>query len=79
MASLDNSHVLMQSLFPRISNIFYLDNIVQCFFLFIIISSHLMQNDDEDIVYMYTGYTHKLMMCFISHPTSRDKVRGLLH
>jgi hypothetical protein len=34
-----------------------------------------MQNDDEDIVYMYTGYTHKLMMCFISHPTSRDKVR----
>ncbi|BAF08143.1 Os02g0202300, partial [Oryza sativa Japonica Group] len=31
------------------------------------------KNDDEDIVYMYTGYMHKLMMCFLSHPTSRDK------
>jgi nuclear pore complex protein Nup205 len=49
------------------------------FLTWIIISSRLMQNDDEDIVYMYTGYTHKLMMCFISHPTSRDKVRGILH
>ncbi|KAG2649322.1 hypothetical protein PVAP13_1NG109800 [Panicum virgatum] len=35
------------------------------------------QNDDEDIVYMYTGYTHKLMMCFISHPTSRDKIKEI--
>jgi hypothetical protein len=34
-----------------------------------------VQNDDDDIVYMYTGYVHKLMMCFLSHPTSRDKVR----
>ncbi|CAD6251488.1 unnamed protein product [Miscanthus lutarioriparius] len=34
-------------------------------------------NDDEDIVYMYTGYTHKLMMCFISHPTSRDKIKEI--
>ncbi|KAK3156306.1 hypothetical protein QOZ80_2AG0105440 [Eleusine coracana subsp. coracana] len=33
------------------------------------------QNDDEDVVYMYTGYTHKLMMCFLSHPTSRDKIK----
>ncbi|TVU02504.1 hypothetical protein EJB05_51989 [Eragrostis curvula] len=35
------------------------------------------QNDDEDIVYMYTGYTHKLMMCFLSHPTSRDKIKEM--
>nr|CAB3449258.1 unnamed protein product [Digitaria exilis] len=47
------------------------------FFFFILISCHLMQNDDDDIVYMYTGYTHKLMMCFISHPTSRDKIKEI--
>ncbi|KAL6604475.1 hypothetical protein ACP70R_042902 [Stipagrostis hirtigluma subsp. patula] len=35
------------------------------------------QNDDEDIVYMYTAYTHKLMMCFLSHPTSRDKIKEI--
>jgi hypothetical protein len=46
-----------------------------CGFLGITVSSHFMQNDDDDIVYMYTGYAHKLMMCFLSHPTCRDKVR----
>uniref|UniRef100_A0A0D9VDH3 Nuclear pore complex protein NUP205 n=1 Tax=Leersia perrieri TaxID=77586 RepID=A0A0D9VDH3_9ORYZ len=35
------------------------------------------KNDDEDIVYMYTGYMHKLMMCFLSHPTSRDKIKEM--
>uniref|UniRef100_I1NYC7 Nuclear pore complex protein NUP205 n=1 Tax=Oryza glaberrima TaxID=4538 RepID=I1NYC7_ORYGL len=35
------------------------------------------KNDDEDIVYMYTGYMHKLMMCFLSHPTSRDKIKEI--
>ncbi|XP_037446873.1 nuclear pore complex protein NUP205-like [Triticum dicoccoides] len=35
------------------------------------------QNDDDDIVYMYTGYAHKLMMCFLSHPTSRDKIKEI--
>ncbi|VAI45227.1 unnamed protein product [Triticum turgidum subsp. durum] len=34
-------------------------------------------NDDDDIVYMYTGYAHKLMMCFLSHPTSRDKIKEI--
>lgn len=35
------------------------------------------QNDDDDIVYMYTGYAHKLMMCFLSHPTCRDKIKEI--
>uniref|UniRef100_A0A0E0JX12 Nuclear pore complex protein NUP205 n=1 Tax=Oryza punctata TaxID=4537 RepID=A0A0E0JX12_ORYPU len=35
------------------------------------------KNDDEDIIYMYTGYMHKLMMCFLSHPTSRDKIKEI--
>ncbi|KAJ8753188.1 hypothetical protein K2173_017774 [Erythroxylum novogranatense] len=33
------------------------------------------QNDDEDIVYMYNAYMHKLMTCFLSHPLARDKVK----
>ncbi|XP_020571514.1 nuclear pore complex protein NUP205-like [Phalaenopsis equestris] len=32
------------------------------------------QNEDEDIVYVYDGYMHKLMMCFLSHPFTRAKI-----
>lgn len=34
-----------------------------------------LQNDDEDMLYMYNAYMHKMMMCFLSHPRARDKVR----
>ncbi|GMN58167.1 hypothetical protein TIFTF001_027267 [Ficus carica] len=33
------------------------------------------QNDDEDMVYMYNAYLHKLITCFLSHPLARDKVK----
>ncbi|KAK4852857.1 hypothetical protein QYF36_000212 [Acer negundo] len=33
------------------------------------------QNDDEDIVYMYNAYLHKLITCFLSHHLARDKVK----
>lgn len=33
-----------------------------------------VQNDDEDIIYVYNAYLHKLMTCFLSHPLARDKV-----
>ncbi|CAI0542934.1 unnamed protein product [Linum tenue] len=33
------------------------------------------QNDDEDVVYMYNAYLHKLITCFLSHPLARDKVK----
>ncbi|XVE54418.1 hypothetical protein DITRI_Ditri03aG0079600 [Diplodiscus trichospermus] len=33
------------------------------------------QNDDEDMVYMYNAYLHKLITCFLSHPVARDKVK----
>ncbi|CAK9182161.1 unnamed protein product [Ilex paraguariensis] len=33
------------------------------------------QNDDEDIIYMYNAYLHKLITCFLSHPVVRDKVK----
>lgn len=38
------------------------------------ISYYVMQNEDEDMSYMYNGYLHKLMMCFLSHPITKDKV-----
>ncbi|KAM2407196.1 hypothetical protein ACFX1X_026411 [Malus domestica] len=33
------------------------------------------QNDDEDMIYMYNAYLHKLITCFLSHPLARDKVK----
>ncbi|XP_057969128.1 nuclear pore complex protein NUP205 isoform X2 [Malania oleifera] len=35
------------------------------------------QNDDEDMIYMYNAYLHKLITCFLSHPTARDKVKEM--
>ncbi|KAL1816058.1 hypothetical protein ACET3Z_018632 [Daucus carota] len=35
------------------------------------------QNDDEDMVYMYNAYLHKLISCFLSHPLARDKVKEI--
>lgn len=34
----------------------------------------LVQNDDEDMIYMYDAYLHKLITCFLSHPLALDKV-----
>ncbi|XP_073116730.1 nuclear pore complex protein NUP205 isoform X3 [Elaeis guineensis] len=47
------------------------------FFLARVLQAAAYQNDDEDMVYMYNGYMHKLMMCFLSHPLSRDKVKEM--
>ncbi|KAH9604810.1 hypothetical protein KSS87_018680 [Heliosperma pusillum] len=33
------------------------------------------QNDDEDIIYMYNAYLHKLITIFLSEPFARDKVK----
>ncbi|KAJ7956691.1 Nuclear pore complex protein [Quillaja saponaria] len=33
------------------------------------------QNDDEDMIYMYNAYLHKLITCFLSHPLARDKIK----
>ncbi|KAK8962834.1 hypothetical protein KSP40_PGU009570 [Platanthera guangdongensis] len=35
------------------------------------------QNEDEDIVYIYDGYMHKLIMCFLSHPFTKAKVKDM--
>ncbi|CAK7343274.1 unnamed protein product [Dovyalis caffra] len=33
------------------------------------------QNDDEDMIYMYNAYLHKLTTCLLSHQLVRDKVK----
>ncbi|PON88993.1 Nucleoporin [Trema orientale] len=40
-----------------------------------VLRSAAYQNDDEDMIYMYNAYLHKLMTCFLSHPLARDKVK----
>ncbi|XP_020088373.1 nuclear pore complex protein NUP205 isoform X2 [Ananas comosus] len=52
------------------------NNVFQ-FLLGNVIKTAAYQNDDEDMVYMYNGYLHKLMMCFVSHPLTREKVKEM--
>ncbi|KAH1131571.1 hypothetical protein J1N35_002949 [Gossypium stocksii] len=40
-----------------------------------VLRSAAYQNDDEDMVYMYNAYLHKLITCFLTHPVARDKVK----
>ncbi|KAJ4808768.1 nuclear pore complex protein (DUF3414) [Rhynchospora pubera] len=47
------------------------------FLLAKVITSAAYKNDDEDMTYMYSGYLHKMMMCFVSNPISRDKVKEM--
>ncbi|KAG9451145.1 hypothetical protein H6P81_011110 [Aristolochia fimbriata] len=42
-----------------------------------VLRSAAYQNDDGDMIYMYDAYMHKLMMCFLSHPIARDKVKEM--
>ncbi|KAJ6331317.1 hypothetical protein OIU76_009822 [Salix suchowensis] len=45
---------------------FLLDNILR---------TAAYQNDDEDMIYMYNAYMHKLTACLLSHQLVRDKVK----
>ena len=38
-----------------------------------------LQNDDEDMVFMYRAYLHKLITSLLSQPVGRDKVFGLFY
>ncbi|PIA65680.1 hypothetical protein AQUCO_00100883v1 [Aquilegia coerulea] len=42
-----------------------------------VLSTAAYQNDDEDMIYMYNAYLHKLLTCFLSHPLARDKVKEM--
>ncbi|KAH6806656.1 nuclear pore complex protein, partial [Perilla frutescens var. frutescens] len=63
----------MKSIFSCLEVIFA-NNVFQ-FWLDKILRSAAYQNDDEDMVYVYNAYLHKLMTCFLSHPLARDKVK----
>ncbi|GFP89371.1 nuclear pore complex protein nup205 [Phtheirospermum japonicum] len=54
--------------------VIFANNVFQ-FCLDTILRSAAYQNDDEDMMYMYNAYLHKLMTCFLSHPLARDKVK----
>nr|XP_043623465.1 nuclear pore complex protein NUP205 isoform X2 [Erigeron canadensis] len=45
------------------------------FFLNSVLRTPSYQNDDEDMIYMYNAYLHKLITSFLSHPLARDKVK----
>ncbi|KAH9317382.1 hypothetical protein KI387_019151, partial [Taxus chinensis] len=47
------------------------------FLLTRILRTAAFQNDDEDSVYMYNAYLHKLLTSFLSHPIGRDKAKEL--
>ncbi|KAJ0987901.1 hypothetical protein J5N97_006257 [Dioscorea zingiberensis] len=53
-----------------------MNNVFQ-FLLSRILRTAAYQNEDEDMSYMYNGYLHKLMMCFLSHPLTKDKVKEM--
>ncbi|GAA0150858.1 hypothetical protein LIER_09706 [Lithospermum erythrorhizon] len=52
----------------------FANNVFQ-FFLDKVLRTTAYQNDDEDIVYVYNAYLHKLISCFLSDPLARDKVK----
>lgn len=54
--------------------VIFSDNVFQ-FFLDKVLHTAAYQNDDEDMVYMYNAYLHKLISIFLSEPLARDKVK----
>ncbi|KAL3535856.1 hypothetical protein ACH5RR_004317 [Cinchona calisaya] len=55
-------------------DIVFSNNVFQ-FWLDKILQTAAFQNDDEDMIYMYDAYLHKMVTCFLSHPLARDKVK----
>ncbi|CAI9100148.1 OLC1v1037088C1 [Oldenlandia corymbosa var. corymbosa] len=45
------------------------------FWLDKVLRTAAFQNDDEDMIYMYDAYLHKMVTCFLSHPLAREKVK----
>lgn len=42
-----------------------------------ILKTPAFQNDDNDMIFMYSAYLHKLLTSFLSQPLGRDKVKEL--
>ncbi|XP_052198623.1 nuclear pore complex protein NUP205 isoform X2 [Diospyros lotus] len=77
---IDAGETLSSSSSSDLRNIFtcleiiFSKNVFQ-FFLDKIVLTAAYQSDDEDMIYMYNAYLHKLITCFLSHPLARDKVK----
>ncbi|KFK26746.1 hypothetical protein AALP_AA8G287800 [Arabis alpina] len=56
----------LDSIFSKNVFQFLLDNVLQ---------TAAYQNDEEDMIYIYNAYLHKLISCFLSHLIARDKVK----
>ncbi|XP_010533163.1 PREDICTED: nuclear pore complex protein NUP205 [Tarenaya hassleriana] len=56
----------LESVFSKNVFQFLLDNVLR---------TAAYQNDEEDMVYIYNAYLHKLTTYFLSHPIARDKVK----
>ncbi|KAF7814524.1 nuclear pore complex protein NUP205 [Senna tora] len=54
--------------------VIFLENVFQ-FLLDKVLRTAAYQNDDEDMIYMYNAYLHKLITCFLSNPHARDKIK----
>ncbi|KAF3485013.1 hypothetical protein F2Q69_00055084 [Brassica cretica] len=59
----------LESIFSKNVFQFLLDNVLQ---------TAAYQNDEEDMIYVYNAYLHKLTSCFLSHPIARDKLGEFL-
>ncbi|XP_022635214.1 nuclear pore complex protein NUP205 isoform X1 [Vigna radiata var. radiata] len=54
--------------------VIFSNNVFQ-FLLDKVLRTAAYQTEDEDMVYMYNAYLHKLITCFLSNPLARDKIK----
>lgn len=54
--------------------VIFSNNVFQ-FLLDKVLRTAAYQTEDEDMIYMYNAYLHKLITCFLSYPLARDKIK----
>ncbi|KAF9620486.1 hypothetical protein IFM89_013103 [Coptis chinensis] len=67
-SDLENIYSCLEVIYSKNAFQFLLDKILR---------TAAYQNDDEDMIYMYNAYLHKLLTSFLSHPLARDKVKEM--
>ncbi|KAI5441240.1 nuclear pore complex protein NUP205 isoform X1 [Lathyrus oleraceus] len=54
--------------------VIFSNNVFQ-FLLEKVLRTAAFQTEDEDMIYMYNAYLHRLIVCFLSNPLARDKIK----
>ncbi|CAI8589519.1 unnamed protein product [Vicia faba] len=54
--------------------VIFSNNVFQ-FLLEKVLRTAAFQTEDEDMIYMYNAYLHRLIACFLSNPLARDKIK----